>query len=93
MWRGITPKDFVMDLGSGDGRNIIAAGKRKVRGLGVEWNQDLVDLSNQLAEKAGVAEYAKFVQGDMYAADISKASVLALFLLHGEHEQDGAASS
>ena len=78
---GITPKDFVMDLGSGDGRNIIAAGKRKVRGLGVEWNQDLVDLSNQLAEKAGVAEYAKFIQGDMYAADVSKASVLALFLL------------
>jgi hypothetical protein len=78
---GITPKDFVMDLGSGDGRNIIAAGKRKVNGLGVEWNQDLVDLSNQLAEKTGVAQYAKFVQGDMYAADISKASVLALFLL------------
>jgi hypothetical protein len=77
----ITPKDFVMDLGSGDGRNIIAAGKRKVHGLGVEWNQDLVDLSRQLAEKAGVAEYAKFAQGDMYAADISKASVLALFLL------------
>jgi hypothetical protein len=77
----ITPKDFVMDLGSGDGRNIIAAGKRKVHGLGVEWNQDLVNLSNQLAEKAGVADYAKFVQGDMYAADISKASVLALFLL------------
>ena len=72
---------FVMDLGSGDGRNIIAAGKRKVRGLGVEWNQDLVELSRQLAEKAGVAEYAKFVQGDMYAADVSKASVLALFLL------------
>ncbi len=77
----ITPKDFVMDLGSGDGRNIIAAGKRKVHGLGVEWNQDLVELSRQLAEKAGVAEYAKFVQGDMYAADVSKASVLALFLL------------
>jgi hypothetical protein len=77
----ITPKDFVMDLGSGDGRNIIAAGKRKVHGLGVEWNQDLVDHSRQLAERAGVAEYAKFVQGDMYTADVSKASVLALFLL------------
>jgi hypothetical protein len=77
----VTPKDFVMDLGSGDGRNIIAAAKRGIHGLGVEYNQELVDYSRQLAEKEGVADKAKFVQGDMYIADISKATVLALFLL------------
>jgi SAM-dependent methyltransferase len=77
----VTPKDFVMDLGSGDGRNIIAAAKRGVRGLGVEYNPDLVEFSRRLAEKEGVADKAQFVQGDMYVADISKATVLALFLL------------
>jgi SAM-dependent methyltransferase len=77
----VTPQDFVIDLGSGDGRNVIAAAKRGANGLGVEWNQDMVDLSKRLAREAGVAEKAQFVQGDMYEADISKASVLALFLL------------
>ncbi len=77
----VTPKDFVMDLGSGDGRNIIAAAKRGARGLGVEWEADMVKLSRLNAEKAGVADKAKFVQGDMFEADISKATVLALFLL------------
>ena len=47
----VTPKDFVMDLGSGDGRNIIAAAKRGVRGLGVEYNPELVEFSRKLAEK------------------------------------------
>ena len=77
----VTAKDFVMDLGSGDGRNIIAAAKRGAHGVGVEWNQDMVDLSRRTAEKEGVADKANFVQGDMYEADISKATVLALFLL------------
>src|SRR6185436_1989849 len=77
----ITPQDFVMDLGSGDGRNIIAAAKRGANGLGVEFNPDMVELSRRAAAAAGVADRAKFVEGDMYAADISKATVLALFLL------------
>jgi len=77
----VTPQDFVIDLGSGDGRNVIAAAKRGARGLGVEFNQDMVDLSKRLATAAGVAERAQFVQGDMFAADFSKATVLALFLL------------
>jgi SAM-dependent methyltransferase len=77
----VTPQDFVMDLGSGDGRNIIAAARRGAHGLGVEWNQDMVDLSRRMAEEAGVADKAKFVQGDMYTADISKANVMAMFLL------------
>jgi SAM-dependent methyltransferase len=78
---GVTAKDFVMDLGSGDGRNVIAAAKRGARALGVEYNPDMVELSKRAAEKEGVAGKAAFVQGDMYEADISKATVLALFLL------------
>lgn len=77
----VTPADFVIDLGSGDGRNIIAAAKRGARALGVEFNPDMVALSRRLAVEAGVAEKAQFVEADMYGYDISKASVLALFLL------------
>jgi SAM-dependent methyltransferase len=77
----VTPKDFVMDLGSGDGRNIIAAAKRGARGLGVEYDSTLVAVSRRNAEAAGVADRAQFVEGDMFTADISKATVLALFLL------------
>ena len=77
----VTPRDFVMDLGSGDGRNIIAAAKRGARALGVEYNPDMVELSRRNAAREGVADKAQFVQGDMYEADISQATVLALFLL------------
>jgi SAM-dependent methyltransferase len=77
----VTTNDFVMDLGSGDGRNIIAAARRGARALGVEYNPDMVEYSRREAEKAGVAGKAQFVQGDMYEADVSQASVLALFLL------------
>jgi SAM-dependent methyltransferase len=77
----VTPSDFVMDLGSGDGRNIIAAAKRGARATGVEYNADMVAVSRKAAAEAGVADKATFVQGDMYEADISKATVLALFLL------------
>jgi SAM-dependent methyltransferase len=76
----VTSRDFVMDLGSGDGRNIIAAAKRGARALGVEYNAELVELSRKLARDAGVADKATFVQGDMYEADVSQATVLALFL-------------
>jgi SAM-dependent methyltransferase len=77
----VTPRDYVMDLGSGDGRNVIAAAKRGARALGVEYNPDMVELSRRIAIKEGVADKATFVQGDMYEADISRATVLALFLL------------
>lgn len=77
----VTPQDFVMDLGSGDGRNIIAAARRGARSRGVEYNPDMVALSRRSADTAGVADKAEFVQGDMYVADISQASVLAIFLL------------
>jgi methyltransferase family protein len=77
----VTPQDFVVDLGSGDGRNVIAAAKRGARALGVEYNPDMVQLSKRLAATAGVGDKAQFVQGDMYEADFSTANVLALFLL------------
>jgi SAM-dependent methyltransferase len=77
----VGPTDFVMDLGSGDGRNIIAAAKRGARAVGVEYNPEMVALSRRLAAAQGVADKATFVEGDMFEADISKASVLALFLL------------
>ena len=77
----ITARDFVVDLGSGDGRNVIAAAKLGARGLGVEYNNDMVELSKRIAAKEGVTDRAQFVQGDMYQADFSKATVLALFLL------------
>ena len=60
---------------------MIAAAKLGARGLGVEYNNDMVELSRRAAAKEGVADRAQFVQGDMYQADISKATVMALFLL------------
>ena len=77
----VTPKDFVMDLGSGDGRNIIAAAKRGAWGMGIEFNPKLVELSKANASRAGVYDQAQFVEGDMFEADISEANVLLLFLL------------
>jgi SAM-dependent methyltransferase len=77
----VTPQDVVIDLGSGDGRNVIAAAKRGARARGVEYNPEMVKLSRGIAEKEGVAGRAVFVEGDMFAADISDATVLALFLL------------
>jgi len=77
----VTPADFVMDLGSGDGRTVITAAKRGVRAMGVEYNPDMVALSRRNATAAGVADKATFVQADIFQTDISKATVITLFLL------------
>ena len=77
----VTKEDYVIDLGSGDGRNVIAAAKRGAQALGVEYNNDMVEYSRRAAAREGVADKAIFVQGDMFEADISKATVMALFLL------------
>jgi len=78
----VGPKDFVVDLGSGDGRTVITAAKRfRARSLGIEFNPDMVALSRQDAEKEGVADAAKFVQGDIFASDFSSATVVTLYLL------------
>jgi RNA polymerase sigma factor (sigma-70 family) len=78
---GVTADDVVIDLGSGDGRAVIAAARRGARALGVEFNPELVSLSQRAAAEAGVADRARFVQGDMFEADISEATVFALYLL------------
>src|SRR5512147_2876200 len=77
----VSPQDYVVDLGSGDGRLVIAAAKRGARAHGVEYNPDLVALSRRAAAAAGVADKATFSQGDMFEADISQATVMPLFLL------------
>jgi SAM-dependent methyltransferase len=77
----VTPQDFVIDLGSGDGRNVIGAARRGAQAMGVEFNPNMVALSKKNAAAAGVSDKAIFVEGDMFEADISKANVLALFLL------------
>ena len=77
----VMPQDYVIDLGSGDGRNVIAAAKRGARALGVEYDPGLVEVSRHAAAAAGVADKASFVEGDMFAADISQATVLILFLI------------
>ena len=77
----LTTADVHYDLGSGDGRTVITAAKRGGKAFGIEYNPDMVELSRRTAEKEGVADKARFMQGDMYEADISKATVMALFLL------------
>ena len=77
----VTPADFVMDLGSGDGRTVITAAKRGVRAMGVEYNPDMVALSRRNAAAAGVTDKVTFVHADIFQTDISKATVITLFLL------------
>jgi hypothetical protein len=77
----VTPQDFVMDLGSGDGRTVITAAKRGARAQGVEYNPDMVNLARKNAAAAGVSDKATFVQADLFATDFSKAQVITMFLL------------
>ena len=77
----VTPQDFVMDLGSGDGRTVIAAAKRGARAMGVEYNPDMVELSKRNATQAGVTDKVTFVKADLFQTDLSKASVITMFLL------------
>jgi precorrin-6B methylase 2 len=77
----VTPADFVMDLGSGDGRTVITAAKRGARALGIEYNPDMVELSKRNAEKEGVAGKARFIKADLFETDFSEASVITMFLL------------
>lgn len=77
----VTPQDFVMDLGSGDGRTVITAAKRGARALGIEYNPDMVELSKQNAAREGVSAKAEFAQADLFETDLSKATVITMFLL------------
>jgi precorrin-6B methylase 2 len=77
----VTKNDFVMDLGSGDGRTVITAAKRGARAMGIEYNPDMVELSKKNAEAAGVTARATFVKADLFESDFSKADVITMFLL------------
>jgi hypothetical protein len=77
----VTPKDYLIDLGSGDGRTVIAAAKRGTRALGIEYNPDMVELSKRAAAKEGVTDKATFIKADLFETDFSKATVITMFLL------------
>ena len=77
----VTPSDFVMDLGSGDGRTVITAAKRGARALGIEYNPDMVELSKRNAAKEGMTGKANFQQADLFKTDLSQATVITMFLL------------
>jgi SAM-dependent methyltransferase len=77
----VSARDYVVDLGSGDGRIVIAAAKRGARALGVEYNPDMVALSNENARKAGVSDRASFIRADIFETDFTKATVLTMYLL------------
>jgi hypothetical protein len=77
----VTASDYLIDLGSGDGRTVIAAAKLGARALGIEYNPDMVALSEKNARDAGVSERAKFMKADLFETDLSQATVISMFLL------------
>jgi len=77
----VTKNDYLVDLGSGDGRTVITAAKLGVRAHGIEYNGDLVELSKRNAQAEGVADLATFERADIFESDFSKATVVTLFLL------------
>jgi precorrin-6B methylase 2 len=77
----VTSQDYVMDLGSGDGRTVITAAKRGATAVGIEYNPDMVELAKRNAQKEGVNGKATFLKADLYETDLSKATVITMFLL------------
>ncbi len=77
----VTAQDYVIDLGSGDGRIVISAAKRGARALGIEYNPDMVTLSKRNAAMEGVGDRAQFTQADLFESDFSQATVITMFLL------------
>jgi precorrin-6B methylase 2 len=77
----VTPQDYVIDLGSGDGRTVITAAKLGATALGIEYNPDMVELSKRNAIEAGVTAKATFIKADLFESDFSKATVITMFLL------------
>ena len=77
----VTPQDTVVDLGAGDGKIAIAAGKLGANALGIEYNPDMVKLANCLAQVEGAPDKTRIIQGDIFKEDFSKADVLTMYLL------------
>ena len=85
---GVGPRDFVVDLGSGDGRIVLTGATRhQASGMGVDIDGELVDLANGRAQNLGVAQRVQFHRQDVLAADLSRATVLTLYLLPGMMER------
>ena len=78
----VRPQDFVIDLGSGDGRTVITAAKKYgVRAMGIEYNPDLVEYSTRAARQAGVGDKVRFIKADIFETDFSEATVVTMYLL------------
>src|SRR6476646_558626 len=77
----VTSSDYVIDLGSGDGRTVITAAKRGARAQGIEYNPDMVALSQRNAAAEGMTARATFAKADLFESDFSQASVITMFLL------------
>ena len=77
----VTARDIVIDLGSGDGRTVITAARRGATAMGIEYNPAMVALSRRNAEAAGVGKRATFMKADLFETDLSKATVITMFLL------------
>jgi len=77
----VTAADYVIDLGSGDGRTVITAAKLGAKAHGIEFNPELVELAKRNAKEAGVAGKATFAHADIFESDFSSATVVTLFLL------------
>ncbi|MGE3179060.1 MAG: methyltransferase domain-containing protein [Vicinamibacterales bacterium] len=83
----VGPQDLVYDLGSGDGRIVIAAARRGARGVGIELDPMLVEEANRNARRAGVADRVRFVVGDIFETNLSQATVVTLYLLSSINER------
>ncbi len=77
----VSPQDRLMDLGSGDGRTVIAAARRGLTARGIEYNPDMVELARRQAEQAKLGERASFEQADLFQTDLSQADVITMYLL------------
>jgi methyltransferase family protein len=77
----VTPQDYLIDLGSGDGRTVITAAKRGTRAMGIEYEPDMVALSQRNAASENVSGRATFVKADLFQSDFSQATVITMFLL------------
>ena len=79
----VTSKDYVVDLGSGDGRTVITAAKRGAKAHGIEYNADMAELAKRNAIKEGVTGKATFANADIFKSEFADATVVTLFLLPG----------
>jgi hypothetical protein len=77
----VKPSDYLIDLGSGDGRTVITAAKRGLTALGIEYEPKMVELAQRRAREAGVQDKARFEKADLFETDLSRAQVITLFLL------------